>query len=316
MNQNIIEMKPTWKGIYPAVTTAFSKHGALDISTYQKNIKAQVEAGVDGIIVGGSLGESSTLTHGERIELLHATKEITQDHLPVIVNIAEGATSNALALAKKAQDEGADGLMLLPPMMYKPTDYETADYFKTVALNTDLPILLYNNPVDYKIEITLDMFDAFLSHDNIQAVKESTRDISNVGRMRNRFGHRYKILCGVDTLAMEELLMGADGWIAGLVDAFPKETVAIYRLTKAGRIQEAKAIYRWFLPILELDINPQLVQNIKLAEVFTGIGTEHVRPPRQPLQGVERERVINIIKEGLATRPELPDYLSIEIPTS
>ena len=306
-------MKPTWKGVYPAVTTAFTKDGALDIPTYQKNIQAQVDAGVDGIIVGGSLGESSTLTHEERIELLHATQEITNDRIPSIVNIAEGATKNAIALARIAQDKGADGLMLLPPMMYKPTDHETADFFKTIALNTDLPILLYNNPVDYKIEITLDMFDEFLAHDNIQAVKESTRDISNVSRMRNRFGHRYQILCGVDTLAMEELVMGADGWVAGLVDAFPRETVAIYRLTKAGRIDEAKAIYRWFLPILELDINPQLVQNIKLAEVFTGIGTEHVRAPRQVLQGTERERVIAIIKEGIATRPELPDYLNIEV---
>ena len=149
--------------------------------------------------------------------------------------------------------------------------------------------------------------------ENIQAVKESTRDISNVTRMKNRFGNRFKILCGVDTLAMEELLMGADGWVAGLVDAFPRETVAIYRLVKAGRIEEALAIYRWFLPILELDISPQLVQNIKLAEVMTGIGTEHVRAPRHILVGAERERVIAILEQGLANRPELPDYLSIEV---
>ncbi len=307
-------MKPAWKGIYPAVTTAFKKGGELDIPMYQKNIRAQVDAGVDGIIVGGSLGESSTLSHEERITLLHATQEVTKHQIPAILNIAEGATQIAIALAQRGQDEGADGLMLLPPMMYKPTDAETADYFKSVALNTDLPILVYNNPVDYKVEITLDMFEEFLPLENIQAVKESTRDVSNVGRMRNRFGDRFKILCGVDTLAMEELLMGADGWVAGLVDAFPAETVAIYRLTKAGRIEEATTIYRWFLPILELDINPQLVQNIKLAEVFTGIGTEHVRPPRQPLRGEERERVIGIIKEGLANRPVLPDYLNIELP--
>ncbi|RMG80804.1 MAG: dihydrodipicolinate synthase family protein [Bacteroidetes bacterium] len=300
-----------WKGIYPAVTTKFTETGDLDIPTYLKNIEAQIDAGVDGIIIGGSLGESSTLTHDERLELLKATLDCADGRVDVILNIAEGATRNAISLAQKAQKAGADGLMLLPPMMYKPTDDETADFFIEVATNTDLPILIYNNPVDYKIEVTLDMFERFTAYDNIQAVKESTRDISNVTRMKNRFGDRFKILCGVDTLAMEELLMGADGWIAGLVDAFPAETVAIYRLIKAGRTAEALAIYRWFLPILELDISPQLVQNIKLAEVMTGLGTEHVRPPRKPLKGAERQRVLDILNAGLATRPTLPDYLNL-----
>ncbi|MDF1864827.1 MAG: dihydrodipicolinate synthase family protein [Saprospiraceae bacterium] len=300
-----------WEGVYPAVTTKFTASGDLDVPTYLKNIEAQIQAGVDGIIIGGSLGESSTITHEERLELLNATLDCSNGRVDVILNIAEGSTRNAISLARKAQDLGAHGLMLLPPMMYKPTDYETADYFKTIASNTDLPIVIYNNPVDYKIEITIPMFEEFTKYDNLQAVKESTRDISNVTRMRNRFGDRFKILCGVDTLAMEELLMGADGWIAGLVDAFPAETVAIYRLVKVGRIEEALKIYRWFLPILELDINPQLVQNIKLAEVMTGLGTEHVRAPRQILQSAERERVIGILEHGLANRPTLPDYLNL-----
>ena len=166
--------------------------------------------------------------------------------------------------------------------------------------------MMYNNPVDYKIEVTLDMFEELLKHDNIQAVKESTRDVTNIIRIKNRFGERLRILCGVDTLAMETMLTGADGWVAGLVCAFPKETVAIYKLVKAGRIAEALEIYRWFMPILELDINPQLVQNIKLAEVATGIGTEFVREPRLPLQGQERIRIQKIIDEGLKTRPKLP----------
>lgn len=192
-------------------------------------------------------------------------------------------------------------------MMYKPTERETVDFFGIVALSTGLPILVYNNPVDYKVEVTPAMFDILLKLDNIQAVKESTRDISNVTRLLNRFGDRLKILCGVDTLALEELLMGAHGWVAGLVDAFPRETVAVYQLAKAGRTEEALRIYRWFLPLLELDISPQLVQNIKLAESMTGLGTEHVRPPRQPLQGAERERVMAIIQKGMDTRPELPE---------
>ena len=203
--------------------------------------------------------------------------------------------------------------MLLPPMRYKATDHETVEYFKTIANSTKLPIMLYNNPVDYKIEITLEMFEQLLECENINAVKETTRDISNVTRMLNRFGDRFKILTGVDTLGLESLLMGAHGWVAGLVCAYPRETVAIYRLVKGGRIKEALEIQRWFLPLLELDITPQLVQNIKMAEVATGIGTENVRAPRLPLIGEERERVQSILDKGMSTRPELPDYLSIKV---
>lgn len=295
------------------MTTKFTAEGKLDLPAFQKNIEAQIEAGIDGLIIGGSLGESSTLTWQERITLLKAGLETADGRIPVLLNIAEGATHNAVQLAQMGQENGAAGLMVLPPMMYKPTDAETVDYFRSVALNTDLPILIYNNPVDYKINVTLDMFEELLKLDNIQAVKESTRDVSNVTRFINRFGDRLKILCGVDTLALECLLLGADGWVAGLVCAFPRETVAIYRLAKAGRLEEAIAINRWFLPILELDINPQLVQNIKLAESLTGLGSEYVRPPRQPLVGAERARVLEILKEGLANRPELPDYLQLKV---
>jgi len=306
--------KVKWQGVYPAVTTKFTKSGELDLPAFLKNIKFQVEAGVDGIVIGGSLGESSTITWEERLELGRATLESVGQQVDVILGVAEGATHNAIELSNKAEALGVHGLMLLPPMLYRPTETEIADFFKDVATNTQLPIMVYNNPVDYKIEVTLEIFEKLQQLDNIQAVKESTRDISNVTRMKNRFGDRFKILCGVDTLAMEELLMGADGWVAGLVDAFPRETVAIYRLVKSARMEEALAIYRWFLPILELDISPQLVQNIKLAEVLTGIGTEPVRPPRRVLAGAERERVLEILENGLASRPELPDYQNIMLP--
>ena len=302
-----------WTGVYPAVTSKFHENGDLNIPAFIKNIEYQVEAGVDGIVIGGSLGESSTITHEERLDMAKAVLDSVGDRVDVILNIAEGSTRAAKELIGKSEKVGVHGLMVLPPMMYKPTDQEVADYFSTLASSTKLPIMLYNNPVDYKIEVTLEILEQLKHHSNIQSIKESTRDISNVTRLKNRFGDRYKILCGVDTLAMEELLMGADGWVAGLVDAFPKETVAIYRLTKAGRIDEALRIYRWFLPLLELDINPQLVQNIKLAEVMTGIGTEHVRSPRHILVGDERKRVIGIIEAGIASRPELPDYLSINV---
>lgn len=294
-----------WEGVYPAVTTKFFENGDLDIPNFIKNIEFQVSCGINGVIIGGSLGESSTITHEERLVLTKAALETVGDKIDVLLNIAEGSTKSAVELATKAKEIGAHGLMVLPPMMYKPTEQEVADFYIEVASATDLPILLYNNPVDYKIEITLTNFEQFTNYPTIQAVKESTRDISNVTRLRNRFGDRFKILCGVDTLALEELVLGADGWVAGLVDAFPLETVRIYKLVKEGKLKEAVEIYRWFLPLLELDLSPQLVQNIKLAEVKTGIGTEHVRLPRKPLQGTERERVIEIIDTQLKTRPIL-----------
>ncbi len=300
-----------WKGVMPAVTTKFTDDDTLDLDMFAVNIKAQIDAGVHGLVLGGTLGEASTLTDDEKRVLIETTVGLADGRLPVIINIAEQSTKDAIKAAENANKYGADGLMMLPPMRYKSTDYETVTYFETVAKNTDLPIMIYNNPVDYKIEVTLDMLDQLLKLDNIQAVKESTRDVSNVTRIKNRFENRLKILCGVDTLALESILMGADGWVAGLVCAFPRETVAIYELAKAGRIDEAIRIYRWFLPLLELDINPQLVQNIKLAEVATGIGTENVRAPRLPLQGPERERVLEIIEQGVKTRPDLPDYKSL-----
>ena len=295
----------------PAVTTKFTAEGQLDLVMFEKNIKAQIDAGVNGIILGGTLGEASTLTKEEKEVLINNTLRIVEGKIPVIVNIAEQTTSEAITLAKRAEELGVNGLMLLPPMRYKATDHETVVYFKEIAQSTSLPIMIYNNPVDYKIEVTLDMFEELLKLENIQAVKESTRDISNVTRIRNRFGDRLKVLCGVDTLALESLVAGADGWVAGLVVAYPAETVAIYKLVKAGKVNEALEIYRWFMPLLELDISPQLVQNIKLAEVATGLGTENVRAPRLPLQGKERERVLSIIDLAMKNRPVLPAYKSI-----
>jgi len=304
-------MSIQWKGVMPAVTTKFTDADELDLKMFEVNVKAQLDAGVHGIVLGGTLGEASTLLDEEKRTLTQTTVDIVKGQAPVLINIAEQTTKAAIHAAQKAEDDGAKGLMMLPPMRYKSGDRETVEYFKAVANNTSLPIMVYNNPVDYKVEVTLNMFDELLKCNNIEAVKESTRDISNVTRIKNRFGDRLKIMTGVDTLALESLLMGADGWIAGLVCAFPAETVAIYELQKVGRIKEALEIYRWFLPLLELDINPKLVQNIKLAEVATGIGTENVRAPRLPLHGEERKQVLKIIEEGLKNRPNLSDYKNL-----
>src|ERR1044072_8098977 len=305
-------MSILWKGVFPAFTTKFTANDTLDLALFEKGLQSQLDAGVDGIVLGGSLGEASTLTTEEKETLVKLAIEIAGP-VPVVLNIAEGATKEAIKQAALSKSWGAKGLMLLPPMRYKADSREALTFFKTVAQSTDLPIMIYNNPVDYKIEVTLEMFEQLLECENIQAVKESTRDVSNVTRMINHFGDRYKILCGVDTLAMEELVMGADGWVGGLVTAFPRETVAVYRLVKAGMLDEARAIYRWFMPLLELDIHPKLVQYIKLAEAQVGLGSEYVRAPRLTLVGEERERVLKVINEGIANRPVLPEYMKMAL---
>lgn len=305
-------MSIKWEGVMPAVTTKFTENDTLDLKTFKVNIQAQLDAGVHGIVLGGTLGEASTLTDNEKRILTRETVAFVNGKIPVLINIAEQTTKDAIQCAKKAEEDGAQGLMLLPPMRYNAGDREVVEYFKAIANSTKLPIMIYNNPVDYKIEVTLDMFEELLANcPNIEAVKESTRDVSNVTRIKNRFGNRLKIMSGVDTISLESLLMGADGIIAGLVCAFPAETVAIYQLQKVGRIQEAIEIYRWFMPLLELDINPKLVQNIKLAEVATGIGTENVRAPRLPLHGEERIQVLKVIEDALKSRPILPDYKNL-----
>jgi dihydrodipicolinate synthase/N-acetylneuraminate lyase len=305
-----------WKGVFPALITPLTANDELDLFMFEKNLEAQVSAGVHGVIIGGSLGEASTLTTSEKETLVRSALEKVNGRIAVVLNIAESSTKDALLQAALAKKWNVQGLMLLPPMRYKSDERETVQYFTSIARSTDLPIMIYNNPVDYKIEVTLGMFEELIVCDNITAVKESTRDVSNVTRMRNRFGDRYKVLCGVDTIAMEELLLGADGWVAGLVNAFPKETVAIYDLTKSGKIEAATKIYRWFMPLLELDIHPKLVQYIKLAATQTGLGTENVRAPRLKLTGDERQNILKIINDGIASHPEIEEYLTMQQKTA
>jgi len=302
---------PKWQGVYPAMLTPFKADDAIDFDMFTVNLNAQLDAGIDGVVMGGSLGEASTLLNEEKTELLLHCKQTMNRPVPAIVTVAEQSTKAAIGVAQNAEKNGADGLMILPPMRYKADDRETVQYFKTIAANSGLPIMIYNNPYDYKIEVTIAMFDELAAVDSIQSIKESTRDVSNVNRLKNAFGDRYKILCGVDTLALEELALGVDGWVGGLVDAFPAETVAIFRLMKAGRYNEALQIYRWFLPVLELDIQPKLVQYIKLAAAQTGLGTEYVRAPRLVLEGAERKSVLATINKAIETRPALPDYMHL-----
>ncbi|MFN8349509.1 MAG: dihydrodipicolinate synthase family protein [Spirosomataceae bacterium] len=299
-------MKPNWIGVYPAVTTKFFEDETLDLATFKFNIDEQIKAGVHGIIVCGSLGENSTLTYDEKLALLTAAKEVIADRVPLVICIAENSTRMAVNFAKHAAEAGANGFMLLPPMRYPSDDRETLHYMHTVADATDLPVMIYNNPLAYKTFVSIPMFKDLAQNAHFESMKESTGDIRYMTDIINELGGRFKILSGVDDLALESLIMGADGWVAGLVDAFPRETVVIYELAKQGRIVEARELYRWFFPLLHLDVSAKFVQNIKLAEVATGLGTEYVRQPRLPLIGEEREKVLRVINDALAKRPTLP----------
>lgn len=298
-------MQCNWLGVYPALLTPFTKDDQLDLALFEKNLLTQIEAGVHGVIIGGSLGEASTLAVKEKEDLVRCALAVCDRRIPVVVNIAESVTKEAMRMATLARSWGANGIMLLPPMRYKSDDRETIHYFRSVAQATDLPVMIYNNPVDYKIDFHPALFDALLDLPTVTALKESSRDVTNLTRMLNRFGDRFKILCGVDTLALEELLLGAHGWVAGLVDAFPRETMAIWNYVQLGEFDKARTIYRWFMPLLELDIHPKLVQYIKLAAQEEGIGSEYVRAPRLCLDEQERVRIISLIRECVAKRPAL-----------
>ena len=292
-----------WEGVLPALITPFTVDDTVDMSLFKKSLLAQLSAGVRGIILGGSLGEGGQLKIDEKKQLVEAALTQVGQEVPIILNIGESTTGEAIRQVRLAFDWGVSGIMLLPPLRYKPDYRETNTYFRAVAESTELPIMIYNNPVDYGVGITIEMFEELAGVSNITAVKESTRDVTNVTRMYNHFGERYQILCGVDTLAMEELLLGAHGWVAGLVCAFPDETVRLYDLIRAGKLSEAATLYRWFMPLLELDIHPKLVQYIKLAASVTGLGSEYVRAPRLILEGEERERILKVISKSISTRP-------------
>jgi len=299
-------MKPSWTGVYPAVTTNFFEDQSLDFQTFENNINEQIKAGVHGIIVCGSLGENGTLSTDEKLALLESAKKTIAGRLPLIMTVAECVTAEAISFVKAVEQAGADGLMMLPPMRYASDDRETLHYLHKVADATDLPVMAYNNPVAYKTFLSIQMFHDLAQNQHFESMKESTGDIRYMTDIINEFGDRFKILSGVDDLAFESLVMGAHGWVAGLVCGFPRETVVIYELVQQGRIQEAREIYRWFFPLLHLDIGNKFVQNIKLAEVAVGMGTEMVREPRLPLVGAERQAVLDVIEKALKNRPTLP----------
>jgi len=295
-----------WQGVYPAVTTKFRSDLRLDVAAMEKHFAWQIESGVDGLIVCGSLGENSVLAGDEKLEVLRIAVRVSARRVPVLQTIAEGSTAEGIALCERSAREGADGFMVLPGMRYVSDRRETIAHYRAIAQASAKPIMVYNNPVAYGVDVTPDMFGELADEKVIVAIKESSDDVRRVTDIINQTSDRYAIFCGVDDLAMEAMLMGARGWVAGLVNAFPRETVAIHRLIMGGKIEEARRIYRWFAPLLHLDVSRKLVQNIKLAESIVGVGTETVRPPRLQLVGQELAEIIAIVKQALATRPVLP----------
>jgi len=300
--------KNDFRGIFPAITTKMTPDQEVDLAGVRADVAFQIEGGVDAIVLCGSLGEASSLTREEKIAIAKAAKEEAKGRLPILLTIAEDSTAAGVALAAEAEKIGVDGLMVLPAMRYLADDREVIVHYRAVAAASKLPIIIYNNPIAYGINITTEMLKEMADEPKFVAIKESTGDTRRINETINALGDRYQLLTGVDDLALESLVLGCSGWIAGLVVAFPKETVAIYKLVQQGRINEALEIYRWFLPLLHLDIGPKFVQKIKLCEHIVRGTSLAVRQPRLPLIGEEEAEVRAIVETGLRNRPNLSKY--------
>ncbi|MCC0037607.1 MAG: dihydrodipicolinate synthase family protein [Brucellaceae bacterium] len=296
-----------WAGVFPAVTTKFTEDDRLDHAEMERCFGLQMDAGCDGIIVCGSLGEGPMLSHDEKLEVFETARKVASGK-PVLMTVNEPATRDACALARRAAKAGADGLMVVPSPIYHTNPEETVATLSAVAAAGGLPVMIYSNRLAYRVDVTVDIMEELAGDDLFVAVKESSDDIRRSTDIINAFGDRFDLFTGVDNLAFEALSVGAIGWVAGLVTAFPRETVAIYQLMKQGRRDEALAIYRWFRPLLDLDVSTYLVQNIKLAEVLE-IGTnDRVRMPRMPLSGDRRKQAEAVVRAAIASRPALPAF--------
>jgi 4-hydroxy-tetrahydrodipicolinate synthase len=298
------ESQTSWRGVYPAVTTQFHDDGRLDLEGTSAHLEKLITAGVHGLVMLGTVGENCSLEYGEKIEVLRASVARVERRVPVLTGVAECSTALACRFAADAQAVGVDGLMVLPAMVYKSDGRETVAHFRAVAKASDLPILCYNNPVSYGVDITPSMFADMADERKFVAIKESSEDVRRITDIKNACGDRYTLFCGVDDLVLESILLGAVGWISGLVNAFPAENRLLWDLATAGEYDEALRIYRWYTPLLHLDTRVKLVQCIKLAMAETGMGREAVRTPRLPLVGAEREEVLAIIRQAIRTRPK------------
>ncbi|HEV3342076.1 MAG TPA: dihydrodipicolinate synthase family protein [Pirellulales bacterium] len=296
-------MKSDWRGVFPAATTQFRADGGLDIGATLAHLDAMIAAGIHGLIMLGTVGENCSLEHGEKIELVSATVRHVAGRVPVLSGVAEYTTALACRWAEQAARAGVEGLMVLPAMVYKGDRRETIAHFRAVARATNLPVMCYNNPVSYGVDIPPDAFGELADEPTLVAIKESSENPRRITDLINTCGDRYLLLCGVDDLVFESVLLGAQGWVSGLVNAFPRENRLLWDLLEAGRLDEARRVYRWYTPLLHLDTHPKLVQYIKLAATTCGYGSEMVRPPRLPLVGEERDRILALIRTAIANRP-------------
>ncbi len=298
-------MKVNWQGVYPAATTQFHADGSLDLAATARHLNHMIDEGISGVILLGSVGENTALEYQEKLLVLEEMLKAINGRIPVLTGVAENTTHLACRFAQDAEKLGVDGLMVLPAMIYKADSREALVHFRTVAQSTRLPIMIYNNPIAYHVDITPEMFSDLVDEPNIVAIKESSDNVRRITDLINRFGDRFLLFSGVDDLVLESILLGASGWVSGLVNAFPRENRVLWELATAGRWEEARTLYRWYTPLLHLDTKPKLVQYIKLAMAETGLGSETTRAPRLPLVGAERDEVLRVIRYALATRQPL-----------
>ncbi len=300
-------MKPFWSGVFPAITTQLHKDGSLDLEGTAAHVDVLIRSGVSGLVFLGSLGENQSMTAAEKREVMEAMLGVVGGRVKVLSGVAESSLAEAVRYTRDLEKLGVDGVMLMPPMIYKsPDPAESLHHFRSVARSTGLPIMIYNNPISYGHDITPELFAKLASEKNFVALKESSGNVRRITDLHNVVGGRYAIFTGVDDLALEASILGIDGWVAGSGIAFPDENQHFWELTRKGAWDEARELYRWFTPLLHLDTHPKFVQYIKLAVQETGLGKEWVRAPRLPLSGAERKAVLKVIHDGIASRPKLP----------
>jgi 4-hydroxy-tetrahydrodipicolinate synthase len=297
-------MRCNWGGVFPAAVTHFHEDQSLDLAATLRHLDAMIAAGIHGTIMLGTVGENCSLEYSEKLDVLRATVEHVRKRVPVLSGVAETSTRLACRFAADAQKAGVDGLMVLPAMVYKADGREAMSHFRSVAASSDLPVMIYNNPVSYSVDLQPEQLLDLADEEKFVAVKESSEDVRRITDLRNVCGGRYLLFCGVDDLVLESVILGATGWVSGLVNAFPAENRLLWDLLMAHKYEKALDVYRWYTPLLHLDTHVKLVQYIKLAVHECGLGSEVVRAPRLPLAGHERERILAIIRKGIASRPK------------
>ena len=302
------QLNSKWRGVFPAVTSKFKENEDLDFKEMEKHYAFQIENGVHGLVTCGSLGEASTLSFEEKLDVTRIALNVADRRIPVLVNVSETRTANALRFVEQAAKMGVQGFMVMPSVLYAADAREAKDNLRLIAKAAQKPIMVYNNPVSYKVDLTPEDFQDLADCEQLVAIKESTDNIRRITDLRNAVGDRYQLFMGVDDLSFEGLAVGADGLLAGLCVAFPQETVALYNLMQAKKFDQALKLYQWFMPLMHLDVSTKLVQNLKLVETLVGVGNENVRRPRQPLVGADRERVTAVVRKALDTRPDLSEF--------